>query len=186
MSIFDHLKNQAKPCVPDQVPNTSVSRSFTFEALPESVAQLQALPEAALTDPFQTAALTLCALCAYGADPYIGQEMLNFLKGPRPLTAHEILFLNDRFRDGAHVPFSYFRGATPENNYTPAEPFTVTITAGPYADVNAGYKKLHIQSGGADNPREIVLRQKGDGQWFLWEQYLMVSIRTPKANDPWA
>ena len=39
---------------------------------------------------------------------------------------------------------------------------------------------------GADNPREIVLRQKGDGQWLLWEQYLMVSIRQSKSEDPWA
>ena len=186
MSIFDMLKNRTTPCVPDQVPNTSLSQTFTFAALPESLEQMQALPEAALTSPFQTAALSVCALCAYAANPYIGQEMLNWLKGPRPLSAHEILFLNDRFRDGTHVPFSYFRGATPENNYTPAEPFTITVTAGPYADANPGYKKLHIRSGGADNPREIVLRQKGDGQWLLWDQFLMVSIRTPKSADPWA
>ena len=112
--------------------------------------------------------------------------MLNWLRGPRPLSPFDISFLNDRFRDGIHVPFSYFQGATPENDYTPTQPFTLTIEAGPYADANPGYKKLHIASGGADNPREIVLRQKGDGQWLLWEQFLMVGIRQPKSADPWA
>lgn len=161
-------------------------QTFTFQTLPESVDQLKSLPEAALATPFQTAALTVCALCAYGRNKTAGEEMLNFLKGPRPLSGYDISFLNDRFRDGKHIPFSYFQGATPENDYTPAKPFTVTITAGPYADANPGYKKLHIRSGGADNPREIVLRQKGNGQWFLWDQFLMVGIRQPKSEDPWA
>ena len=177
MSIFDRLKNAAPE---------PTAQTFTFQSLPETLEQLQALPEAALATPFQTAALTVCALCVYGADKAAGEAMLNWLRGPRPLSGYEISFLNDRFRDGIHVPFSYFKGATPANDYTPAYPFTLDITAGPYADANPGYKKLHIRSGGADSPREIVLRQKGDGQWFLWEQFLMVGIRQPKSEDPWA
>lgn len=161
-------------------------QTFTFQELPKNLCQLQELPEAALETPFQTAVLTVCALCVYGTDAAAGQEMLNWLRGPRPLSGYDLSFLKDRFRDGNHVPFSYFAGATPENDYTPTKPFTLTVEAGPYADANPGYKKLHIRSGGADNPREIVLRQKGNGQWLLWDQFLMVGIRTPKSADPWA
>lgn len=187
MSIFDQLRKGFNDTVKAATQAAGTQKvTITFAALPESLAQMQALPEAALETPFQTAALTVCALCAYAANKQIGTEMLNFLKGPQPLSNQEISFLNDRFRDGFHVPFSYFAGANPENNYTPSEPFTVTIEAGPYADANSGYKKLHIRSGGADSPREVVLRQKGNGQWFLWEQFLMVGIRQPKASDPWA
>lgn len=177
MSIFDRLQ---KP-----VEESGIQR-FTFTSLPESLAQMQALPEAALTSPFQTAALSVCALCAYAADKQIGTQMLNWLRGPRPLTPHDISFLDDRFREGYHMPFSYFAGAIPANDYTPSQPFTLTIEAGPYADANPGYKKLQIRSGGADSPREIVLRQKGDGQWLLWDQFLLVGIRPPKSADPWA
>ena len=46
--------------------------------------------------------------------------------------------------------------------------------------------KLFIPCGGADSPRPIKLRMKGDGKWFLWEQYLLTGIRTPKADNPWA
>lgn len=53
MSIFDKLKNNA----------AAGNETFTFAALPESLAQLQALPEATLDSPFKTAALTVCALC---------------------------------------------------------------------------------------------------------------------------
>lgn len=183
MSFFDKLKKNVEVAAQ---PSASKKETFSFADLPENLEQLQALPEAALTSPFQTAALTVCALCAYGADPEIGEAMLNWLRGPRPLSNHERQFLKDRFRDGMHVPFSYFEGATPENDYIPTRPLTVTVEAGPYADANPGYKKLHIRSGGADNPREVVLRQKGNGQWLLWEQFLMVGIRQSKSQDPWA
>lgn len=40
-------------------------------------------------------------------------------------------------------------------------------------------------SGGADSPREIVLRRLGDGRWMLWDQFLLLSIRKAKSDDPW-
>ena len=177
MSIFDKLQGGGA---------AAGSQTFTFAALPESLAQMQAMPEAVLNDPYRTAALTVCALCVFSRDPQTGTEMLNWLRGPRPLSNMDLSFLKDRFRDGIHVPFSYFQGAVPENDYTPDRPLTLTVEAGPYADANPGYKKLHIRSGGADNPREIVLRQKGDGTWLLWDQFLLLSIRQSKSADPWA
>ena len=163
-----------------------MNQTITFTALPKTLAEMQALPEAILQNPFQTAALTVCALCVYAEDRNNGTQMLNWLRGPRPLSPFDISFLNDRFRDGNYVPFSYFTGAVPGNDYTPTLPYTLTIEAGPYADANPGYKKLHIRSGGADNAREIVLRQKGDGTWLLWDQFLLLGIRQPKSADPWA
>ncbi len=192
MGIFDKLKNAANSAVSGAV-NSSVNtmgnkkETFTFAKLPESVAELKNLPEASLDSPFKTAALTVLALCAYGADKAVGVEMLNFLKGPRPLSNQEISFLDDRFRDSQwYVPFSYFKGATPENNYTPTEPVTLEIESNPNSAMNEGYMTLWLKSGGADSPRQITLRMKGDGRWFLWEQYIMVGIRTPKSQDPWA
>ena len=193
MSIFDRLKKGAADAVKNAAQGAvsnfaNKKETFTFAALPESLAEMQALPEAELKSPYQTAALTLCALCVYAADKNIGTEMLNWLRGPRPLSGGDISFLNDRFRDGkTYVPFSYFKGAKPDNDYTPDEPYTLTIFTNPYSDANPGYMKLFLESGGADNPREIVLRQRGsDGKWFLWEQFILVGIRDPKSADPWA
>lgn len=192
MGLFDRLKNTAASAVGGAVNNAAMSlgnksETFTFMALPESLAQMQALPEANLDSPFKTAALTVCALCAYAADKNIGTEMLNWLRGPRPLNGAEISFLNDRFRDGkTYIPFSYFEGATPDNDYTPSEPFRVTVQSTHVSGEEQGYMKLFIPCGGADSPRPIKLRMKGDGKWFLWEQYLLTGIRTPKSADPWA
>lgn len=192
MGLFDKLKNTAASAVGGAVNNAAMSivnksETFTFTALSESLAQMQALPEASLDSPFKTAALTVCALCAYAADKNIGTEMLNWLRGPRPLNGTEISFLNDRFRDGkTYIPFSYFEGATPDNDYTPSEPFRVTVQSTHVSGEEQGYMKLFIPCGGADSPRPIKLRMKGDGKWFLWEQYLLTGIRTPKSADPWA
>jgi hypothetical protein len=191
MSIFDKLKRSAGDALKSVAQGAGAlankKETFTFVSLPESLAQMQALPEASLDNPYKTAALTVCAICAYAADSSIGIEMLNWLRGPRPLGNGEISFLKDRFRDGkTYVPFSYFKGATPANDYTPDEPFTLVVESNPYSDANEGYKKLFVRSGGADAPREIVLRRKGDGTWLLWDQFILVGIREPKSADPWA
>ena len=188
MSIFDKMR-QVTGEMMEGADNSQGNKkeSFTFTALPENLSQMQALPEARLETPFQTAALTVCALCVYAVEKQAGLEMLNWLRGPRPLNGQEISFLNDRFRGGkTYLPFSYFVGAVPENNYTPEDPFRLTIESNHISDAEEGYKKLFIPCGGADSPRPIKLRRKGDGRWFLWEQYLLTDIRQPKASDPWA
>ncbi len=197
MGLLDQLKNKAAQeignavggAVQNAVNNGGKETvSFTINELPENVEQLKALPESKMDTPFKTAALTVCALCAYAADKDKGIEMLNFLKGPQPLSTYEIQFLKDRFMDGkTYVPLSYFKGATPDNNYTPSEPCTIEVFSNPYSYDNDGYAKLYIRSGGADTERPITLRKRGsDGVWFLWEQMLLADIRPPKASDPWA
>ena len=162
MSIFDKLKSTAQQAATSAIQSIGNKREkFTFASLPESLAEMQALPEASLDTPFKTAALTVLALCA---------------------------FLNDRFRDGkTYLPFTYFVGATPDNNYTPSQPYTIIIESNHVSGEEKDYMKLFIPCGGADDPRPIKMRQRGsDGKWFLWEQYLLTGVRTPKEADPWA
>ena len=46
--------------------------------------------------------------------------------------------------------------------------------------------RLYLKTAGADSPRGIKLRQKGDN-WYLWEySSVLVGIRTPANEDPWA
>lgn len=186
MGIFDLLKKFAAPAVKEAAKALSTqTESFSFSALPKSVEELKALPEASLDTPFKTAALTVCALCAYVDSPEVGKEMLNFLKGPQPLSTREIQFMNDRFREGKYVPVSFFAGAKPENDYTPDKPFRITVSTNPYSFQEENYAMLWMTSGGADSPRSVKLRKKGD-QWFLWEQFLLSGIRKAKSEDPWA
>ncbi|MBR4656510.1 MAG: hypothetical protein IKO68_08090 [Oscillospiraceae bacterium] len=162
-----------------------MERRFVFEALPTNVEELRALPEFALSDPFMTAALTVAALCRYEADPAAAVEMLNALKGPRPLTQYELQFLRERLAGKGYKPFSFFEGALPANDYSPKLPYSIVISDDPYSYQNEGYVRLQLKSNGADNPRPVTLRKKGD-QWMLWDQMLLADIRTPARDDPWA
>lgn len=160
MGLFDKMKQAAANVSGNQ------TVTFTFQALPESLAQMQALPEASLDTPFKTAALTVCALCAYGADKNIGLEMLNWLRGPRPMNGQEISFLNDRFRDGkSYIPFSYFVGASPENGYTPRQPFTLLVGSNHTSNTEEGYCKLFIPAAAptAPAPSSCAARATGSG-----------------------
>ena len=157
-----------------------------FPRLPETPEEFRALPQAALATPFDTAALTVLALCFYPKDREASLAMLEHLRGPRPMSPMERQFIADRFRDQDYVPRSYFLGATPQNDYQPAQPYTVRLSAGPYAYQNEGYAKLDVRSGGADSPRQLQLRLAKDGKWYLWEQFILVGIRPPESSDPWA
>ena len=163
-----------------------MSETFVFNGIPQNTAELSTLPEAALQTPFQAAALTVLALCRYCEDAQAGIDMLNFLKGPQPLSEYEKQFLRERLTDKNYVVYSYLNGTSPENNYTPELPLTITIMDNQYSYNDEGYAKLLIQSSGADSPRPISLRQKGQDQWFLWEQFLLPDIRKPIEADPWA
>ena len=194
MALFDNLKKQVAQAAGAPAQSSAANAkdavyTVSFEQLPVTLAQLQAMPEAALTQPEHTAALAVAALCLYPVDQAAALQMLEFLQGPRGLSAYDKQFLADRFRGRDFVPRSYFAGATPQNNYEPTAPYTLTFFENPYSrdQLGEGYLTLHIRSSGADSPRQIKLRTKpSTGQWFLWEQFLMVDIRQPTAADPWA
>jgi hypothetical protein len=163
--------------------------NVTFSAMPETLAGFQALPQAAMQTPFDTAALFVAALCAYPAGKDECVAMINFLKGPVPLSNRDISFLSDRMLQNKKAPFlgaSYLNGATPQNEYTPVEPYTVTVSEDTYSYQQDGYASLKIRSGGADNPRPITMRQAKDGKWYLWEySTLLTDIRAPESANPW-
>lgn len=205
MSFMDLLKRQATQAARSastqavqnlsQTAKTAVAqatnKSYTvkLQQLPMSLAEMQAMPEASLKEPQNTAALTIAALCIYPVNQEASLEMLNFLQGPRGVTGYDKQFLRDRFRDKDYVPRSYFAGATPQNNYEPSQPYTITFMENPYSrdNIKEGYLTLHVKSGGADSARQVKLRQKpSTGQWFLWEQFLLSDIRKPVSDDPWA
>lgn len=162
------------------------SVKITFGSLPETLESFRALPESAQDTPFKTAALAVLAFCYYPENKDLSIQMLDFLRGPRPLSVMDKQFIADRFRDKDYVPRSYFEGATPQNNYQPSEPYTITVSENPYSYQNEGYATLYVTSGGADSPRSVQLRLAKDGKWYLWEQYLLADIRKPESENPWA
>ena len=202
MALFDMFKSKAENAVKKSV-NTAVTQGFNkaasavsnlgnkkekivFRNLPSTFEEFTSLPQAALSTPFDTAAMTVLAFCYYPQNKDLALQMVNYLKGPRPLSGGDISFIADRFRDSDYVPRSYFEGSTPANDYTPAEPYTIVVSENPYSYQNEGYATLYITSGGADSPRSVQMRKAKDGKWYLWEQFILVGIRQPESSNPWA
>ena len=186
MGLFDKLKNNPAPAVQNAPSGTNKSVKITFAALPETLEGFKTLPEANMETPFSTAALTVLAFCFYPENKDLSLQMLDILRGPRPLSVMDKQFIADRFRDKDYVPRSYFEGATPNNNYLPSEPYSIVVSENPYSYQNEGYATLYLTSGGADSPRSVQLRLAKDGKWYLWEQYLLADIRKPESENPWA
>ncbi len=160
---------------------------FSFSNIPSTYEEFISLSESDLDNPFETAALTVLAFCAYPNAKEEAIKMLNYLRGPRELSTYDKQFIADRFMDGKdYIPRSYLHGATPENDYTASKPYTVTIFASKYSYQEEFYTNLYINSSGADNPRSIKLRMSKDGKWYLWEQFILVDVRKPESNNPWA
>jgi hypothetical protein len=202
MALFDMFKSKAENAIKKSV-NTAVTQGFNkaasavsnlgnkkekivFRNLPSSFEEFASLPQAALSTPFDTAAMTVLAFCYYPQNKDLALQMVNYLRGPRPLSGGDISFIADRFRDSDYVPRSYFEGSTPANDYTPAEPYTIVVSENPYSYQNEGYATLYITSGGADSPRSVQMRKAKDGKWYLWEQFILVGIRQPESANPWA
>ncbi len=202
MALFDMFKSKAENAIKKGV-NSAVTQGINkatstvsnlgnkkekivFSSLPSSFEEFASLPQAALSTPFETAAMTVLAFCYYPQNKDLALQMVNYLRGPRPLSGGDISFIADRFRDSDYVPRSYFEGSTPANDYTPAEPYTIVVSESPYSYQNEGYATLYITSGGADSPRSVQMRKAKDGKWYLWEQFILVGIRQPESANPWA
>ena len=202
MALFDMFKSKAENAVKKTV-NSAINEginkvssgmgnmgnkkeTIVFSSLPTSLEEFKALPQAGMSTPFETAALTVLAFCYYPQNKDLSLQMVDFLRGPRPLSGVEKSFIADRFRDSDYVPRSYFEGSTPQNDYTPSEPYTVVVSENPYSYQNENYATLYITSGGADSPRSVQMRKAKDGKWYLWEQFILVGIRQPDSVDPWA
>ena len=172
---------------PSASPAGNRSVTFTFRFLPANLSQLRQLPECSLDTPFKAAALAVAALCSFENNPDAVFEMLDFLKGPDSVSPFEKQFIRERLSGKYYKPFSFFRGATPENGYTPSSPFSITVSETPYSYPQENWATLYVKSGGADSPRSIRLRKKpSTGQWFLVELQCLSDIRVPVSADPWA
>ncbi len=182
MGLFDSFKKESA----DVNKSSDKSADVVFNSLPENLDEFKALPQADLSSPFATAALTVLAFCYYPKDKELCLSMLDVLRGPRPLSPMDKQFIRDRFMDKDYVPRSYFKGAVPSNDYAPSVPYTVTVSENPYSYTDENYAKLFVKSGGADSPRAIQLRLAKDGKWYLWEQFILADIRQPESSDPWA
>lgn len=167
--------------------NGNTSQTFVFQIVPNSVEQLSMLPESDLNSPFKSASLAMLVLLEYENNPENCFKMMDFLRGPDPLSAYAKSFIKDRLKDKGYKVKSFFNGSSVENNYTPTMPYTITVSSTPYSFPDSNWATLYVKSSGADSSRPIKLRHKpSTNQWFVNDIQALSDIRTPICDDPWA
>ena len=203
MGLFDSIKNQvtsqikreATKAVTNAAQNASReiakgrnhTESFTFASLPTGLDALKALPEASLDSAFKTTALCIAVLCNLEKDENATWEMLDYLKGPEDVNGREKAFIKERLAGKQYKTLSFFKGATPDNGYTPDTPYTISVSENPYSFDEENWATLYVTSGGADSPRPIKLRRKpSTNQWFVNDIQCLADIRIPTEQDAWA
>jgi len=119
-------------------------------------------------------------------------EKLQFLQGDfQPLSEVMKQNVKDRMMQNKkyeYIGSSYFIGATPKNDYVPTEPYQIEITENPYSNVEEGFLKLFVKSGGADTPRGITVRHGKDRNYYIWSDSfmgLLSDIRKKESENPW-
>lgn len=163
-------------------------KTVKFETLPQNVEEMKAMRNFDQKDEYAVAAFTVAALLRFVSDPEDGKAMLSVLKGPEDVSNLEVQQMYEKLVDCEYKVRSYFKGAEPANDYKPKDPWTVEMVEYPNSRDIENYLYLYVESGGADNPRQIQLRRKpSTGEWFIWVfQGLLMDIRIPVSEDKWA
>jgi len=156
--------------------------SAVFPVLPMTKAELLASPYNNLMTPMNTTALFVVALNVYNQNRDESIAMINYLRGPNPLSADDVKLIDERMAQNNKagcLAQSYLAGAAPQNSYTPSQPYTVVITDNFYTYYDREVATVYVMCGGADTPRPVTLCKAGDGLWYLGELSLLEGIRPP-------
>ena len=111
-------------------------------------------------------------------DPEPFFEKLQILQGSlQPISELMKQNVEDRMNQNSKYEYigkSYFVGSKPENEYEPTEPYQIEVTENPYSNIQEGYLKLFVKSGGADALRGIIMRRgKEDRNYYIWSDSFM-------------
>ncbi len=161
-----------------------------FHELPTDYNVFLNIVESTLNLPERAAALFILALRIYAVDNELGIQMLSYLRHLDSLEEQEIKkLLEEPLRKSRYIPLAYFKGASPQNCYTPDEPYVITIKEDSKKSLKRKYKTLYIGCPGAGIYRPITLvkikKRKVKNKRFLgnpWfvEEYASLTLPVPE------
>ena len=216
-SVYD-IPAQA-PAIDDRgdpivIDTTVQQHTYTFSTVPTSYEDLVQYKS---DSPYKAMALLIMAFRTWTPDdPSVCLHMLDYLtdtgvdsgkkdadgrKLSRPASEYVpwTQFINDRMRQGEkwrYIGDAYLGGAMPSNDYTPTDPFTVTVRQSVYdpykpegsTGTEPALYQVLISLPGADNDRYAIFYQDPRGDWRVYGDYwkgLLTDVQTPGSDLPW-
>ena len=152
---------------------------------------LEELKEMDRSEAYNVAGLFANIICDY-SNPDVFIEKLQFLMGDnQPISNLMKSQINDRMRQNdkyEYIGKSYFKGSSPDNDYTPDVPYEIEIIENEHSKIEKGFIRLWLKSSGADNLRPITVRLAKDDNYYIWSDSfmgLLADIRVKESDNPW-
>ena len=174
---------------------------FTFSSVPENAQELAAYR---VDSPYKAMALLLLAFRTWTPEnPAVCETMLDLLtdtRAQKPGSEENYRFsewpqwknfLADRMKQNEkyrYIGNAYLEGATPLNDYTPSQPFSITLRESTYLPFAAATEttpalwQILIHPAGCDSERYALFYEAEDGSWKVWGdswQGLLADVQTP-------
>ena len=193
------VKNEAgEPIVIDIPLNTY---TYTFSTIPTNVEELKQYNISGDDGRYKVLALYIMSLRTWKPENQTDcEEMIGYLCN-KQLSVYEKQRLADQMKKGKQYLYlgnAFLNGATPANNYTPAQPYSVTLTQDSVVDEDQVYIPANPSIPTPDQYRAFIFCQASDsgkwidvyksskdGNWYMYKWMdLITSIKAPASSNP--
>ena len=193
------VKNEAgKPVVIDVPLNTY---TYTFSTIPTNVEELKQYNISGDDGRYKVLALYIMSLRTWKPENQTDcEEMIGYLCN-RQLSVYEKQRLAEQMKKSKQYLYlgnAFLNGSTPANNYTPSQPYSITLTQDSVVDEDQVYipanpsipspdqYRAFIYCKASDSGKWIdVYKSSKDGNWYMYKWMdLITSIKVPASSNP--
>ena len=193
------VKNEAgKPVVIDVPLNTYI---YTFSTIPTNVEELKQYNISGDDGRYKVLALYIMSLRTWKPENQTDcEEMIGYLCN-RQLSVYEKQRLAEQMKKSKQYLYlgnAFLNGSTPANNYTPSQPYSITLTQDSVVDEDQVYipanpsipspdqYRAFIYCKASDSGKWIdVYKSSKDGNWYMYKWMdLITSIKAPASSNP--
>ena len=193
------VKNEAGESVVIDVPLNTYT--YTFSTIPTNVEELKQYNISGDDGRYKVLALYIMSLRTWKPENQTDcEEMIGYLCN-KQLSVYEKQRLAEQMKKSKQYLYlgnAFLNGSTPANNYTPSQPYSITLTQDSVVDEDKVYipanpsipspdqYRAFIYCKASDSGKWIdVYKSSKDGNWYMYKWMdLITSIKAPASSNP--
>ena len=192
-------KNEAGESVVIEIPLNTYT--YTFSTIPTNVEELKQYNISGDDGRYKVLALYIMSLRTWKPENQTDcEEMIGYLCN-KQLSVYEKQRLAEQMKKSKQYLYlgnAFLNGATPANDYTPSQPYSITLTQDSVVDEDQIYipanpsipspdqYRAFIYCKASDSGKWIdVYKSSKDGNWYMYKWMdLITSIKAPASSNP--
>ena len=193
------VKNEAGESVVIEIPLNTYT--YTFSTIPTNVEELKQYNISGDDGRYKVLALYIMSLRTWKPENQTDcEEMIGYLCN-KQLSVYEKQRLAEQMKKSKQYLYlgnAFLNGATPANDYTPSQPYSITLTQDSVVDEDQIYipanpsipspdqYRAFIYFKASDSGKWIdVYKSSKDGNWYMYKWMdLITSIKAPASSNP--